>query len=183
MAHLFHLLIIIAALLAIPSCDDTQPTPPTADHNLITTVVLTLVGQNSDTVRATWHDNDGTVGSLPSTTQTLTLRPSTFYKGTVQVYSDGLLSKKDLTPSIAKENSKHQFLYSDDKGLVVFAVTDSDSSGKLVGLSYNAYTSKSTGQGTMKVALYHYADPALKVSRDPGQTVDVIASFPIVVSE
>lgn len=174
-----RILTTIVAVLLVVGCSEQNPNQPEVDHEVLTTVELTLHSA-TDTIRVVWQDSDAIGSTPPDRVDTLRLAQGVEYQGTLSVFDATVQPKSDITPAIKAEAAHHQFLYKATDSLVAVLPTDTDEYGKLVGLSYNLKASRA-GKGSLSVTLYHYTDPAYKVSGMPGNSSDISVLFPLVV--
>lgn len=151
-------LFVTASLLT--ACKPDEDPEPDDDHELITTVTLTLINQSNatDVVTVTWRDLDGEGGAAPNIGE-LELKDNTTYLGTVRVLHEAEHGNhsdvEDLTEEIRDEADDHEFFYTPSAGLnLTVNKTDQDSRGRPVGLAATFGTGADS-QGTLRVRLMH----------------------------
>ena len=162
-------------------CTVEQPTKPSTSHAIVTRLTLRLIKAGADTLQFSWKDSDGTIGALPATADTVRLEKSSYYQGSLQLFSDGITTSTNITPTFEHQAETHQCIMSDDKGLTVYTARDNDTSFKPLGLLFTAYTSTIGGRTQLNVRMYHYSTAEEKQSNVPGAILDVNATFPLVI--
>ena len=168
-------------MLLFCGCTVEQPTKPSTSHAIVTRLTLRLVKAGADTLQFSWKDSDGTIGALPATADTVRLEKSSYYQGSMQLFSDGITTSTNITTTFEQQAATHQCIMSDDKGLAVYVARDNDTSFKPLGLLYTTYTSTIGGRTQLNVRMYHYSAADEKQSKVPGTVLDVNATFPLVV--
>ncbi|WP_187262189.1 hypothetical protein [Pontibacter beigongshangensis] len=152
--------LLLGSLLSFTACKEDEEPAPDHEHELITTITLTLVPTDASkpTVTAIWEDLDG-VGGNPATVDDLVLSANTTYNGSISFASvenhDGHSHGHDLTAEIKEEGEAHEVFYVvTPQGLVSFEKTDKDTNGRPIGIETTATTSVA-GSGTVRVVLKH----------------------------
>lgn len=166
------------AALFLSSCSEHSHGPDDHDHELISMVIIEAVpSAGGDTLRATWRDLDGPGGTAPLI-DTIEWGVDVEYQVQARVFS----GSDEITSEIDNEKDEHQFLWDIDGMSFSFSTEDWDSAPKLYSRRVKV-TVEGTGDGTLSVQLYHYDDPADKVSGEPGNETDIDITFPLVVKD
>lgn len=178
-------LVAVAALtLGMVSCSDDNNTPVN-EEEVITTVTVRLTG-GGQVVTLTSRDLDGDGPNAPVVTASGNLTPNTTYTGTVSFLNEAETPAEDKTAEIQAEGLEHQVFFQPTSGLGTFTYTDSDSSGRPIGLTFN-YVSGNAGTGNLTVTLRHMpnkaaAGVAAGDITNAGGSTDVQVQYPITIN-
>lgn len=181
----YILFLLTLALLA--SCtdnpggnDDEGP----GEEELITRVTLTLTAEDDSQTSASWSDEDGPGGNEP-VIGTLQLQAGVTYSGTIQLLDTTDEPAGDITAEVEEEAEEHQLFYSAEGGIagrVTVTVTDTDSNGLPVGLTYRVEViGDAAATGTLNVVLSHY-DEVPKDGTTRSDETDVDIDIPVVIT-
>lgn len=177
-------LAVVTSLLFSACEDDPKNTNNNNDQELITTVTLQLVSE-TDTVKATFKDLDGSGGNNP-TIETLLLKANKTYKGSISLFDESKNPVLNIAEEVKEEGNVHQLFY-EAKGSVAGKITvsnfDKDANNLPLGLTFDLATSNETAtvSGFFNVILSHY-DGTAKNGTDKSNETDVDIDFPVTVS-
>lgn len=182
---LFLFAVTLSSGLLATSCDHlSDPHDHAGDHEVVTTVTLTLVEQGTtDTTRVTWEDLDGIGGNNPNRIDTLILRPAAVYVGTVQFENRTESPTKSITNEVLQDANEHQIFYAVSNSLGQITVLDKDGRGLPLGLTFSMSTTiaATAVPGALTVSLYHYESESSKNGTDPADETDVEVTFPLIL--
>jgi hypothetical protein len=171
----------MALAISINSCKDPEnPTPPTNETELITTVKVeftdTLSGQK---LNYFFRDLDGEGGNAPSQWDTIKLSDSSFYRVSIKFLNESNSNAvQDITQEILAEQANHIVCLTPQGVNSIITVTDTDGTYKL-GLASTCKTGAAS-IGNITITLKH--QPGIKNgSCDPGET-DVQVAFPTIIN-
>lgn len=152
--------LLLGSLLFTTACKDKEDPEPDHEHDVITTVTLSLVPTDNSkpTVTATWEDLDGPGGKAP-VIDNLVLDVNTTYTGSLTFSAEEEHGDHhhthDLTAEIREEGDAHEIFYEvNPQSLVTFTKTDRDSKNRPIGLATTA-TTTAAGSGTVRIVLKH----------------------------
>lgn len=157
-ARSFLLLLATVAIMFSCEKDDNKPTPVN-EEELITTLILDFVDQNTmDTVRFSFVDLDGDGGNAPVITNS-TLSDSSDYLVYVSFFNETENPAEDITLEVIDEGDEHQVFYLIANNLemtMAYANTprNLDANGRPIGVEANA-TTLGVSNGTLTVVLRH----------------------------
>lgn len=181
----FKLIALIIALTSFTiGCDDHDH-----DHEgeLITTVTLTMVGSNNQTIVLTSRDLDGDGPNAPIVTITGgNFLNGVTYTGNIQFLNELEDPTEDITPEVIAEGTAHQVFYQLPSNLGAFVYTDADSNNRPIGIT-TTYTPANIGNGNLRVTLRHFPNKNAtgvlqgNIANAGGET-DVEVNFNITVS-
>lgn len=179
-------IVAIAALaLIIAACDSTKPDEEgPGEEELITRVVLTLVGTGgASDVTATATSDSGVGSGVGLQVETLALEAGATYTATIELFNDE--EGEDITEEVDEERDEHQFFYTVSgglAGLVAFDITDTDSNNLPVGLEFTVTVDAgAAGDGSVRIQLGHY-DDAPKDGVTVSDETDLDFEMPISVN-
>ena len=178
----FPLLFALLFAVVLVSCDSTEPDDEgPGEEELITRVVVTLT-QGGNTITATANDGSG-IGNGSLTVETLELAAGTTYTGRIELFNDQ--ENEDITEEVDDERDEHQFFYTVQGGIasaVNFAITDEDSNGLPVGLTFTVTVNDgASGSGNVRIQIGHY-DDAPKDGTTLSDETDIDFELPISVN-
>ena len=145
---------LFAILLAF-SCSNEDEMPeemPLEDLN-ITTITFSLMesGTNSDTIRLSYEDLDGSGGNAPMV-EGGTLKANTLYFGELEFWDESTTPTQNLTEEIAANKSDYQVFFITNGLNLDFIYADADADGFPVGL-LTAITTADPASGDLLVVL------------------------------
>jgi len=173
--------LFMGSLLTFSACKDEKDPEPDHEHDVVTTVTLTLKPANGgETVTATWEDLDGPDGKAPEIDE-LVLSANTTYTGSISFASEEAHGDHhdthDLTADIREEGTVHEIFYLvTPQNLVTFSKTDKDANGLPIGLETTA-TTTAAGQGKVRIILKHQPGTKSANSNENTGESDVDISF------
>lgn len=174
------LLLMMTVIVACKKDDVTPETPqPTNDEELITSVKLTFIDENSvqDTVYTNFVDLDGPGGNAPSSFDTIRLVANTNYLVKIEFLDETKNPSVNITEEVLEEASEHIICYDPSNLNVTINRTDSDGTYELGLTSRWLVGASSTGNTIIR--LKH--QPGVKNgSCDPGET-DVELNFQTII--
>lgn len=187
MKHYIITLFALAMTIGFTSCGITEHDhDDDQDHDYATTVIVTLVNTSntSDTIKAVWKDLDGPGGAAPSIIDTISLKSSTTYTGSIELYNESKTPKTDITQEIKANNYEHQFFFTPTTGIasvVEWTSTDLDKNNLPVGLSFQVITKTGTGdKGLVNIVLSHY-DSIKKNGTSKSLESDIDIDYPVII--
>ena len=172
-------------LLFTSGCKETSTTPDPINHDIVTTVTITLKprGVIIDSLVAVWEDIDGVGGANPNRIDTLKLKADTEYICSIQVENRSVTPIVDITSEIDAERENHQFFYAITDSLGKVTVRDKDSRSLPVGLQFYLSTTvtASAVPGALTMSLSHWENAADKNGTTPSAETDVSIELPMIV--
>lgn len=158
------------------------------DHDIITTVRVSLVEQTSSFMSDfVWEDIDGVGGNNPNRIDTIVVESGKTYTGMLTLANKAKTPSEDMTAEIREDADEHQVFYTLSSGVGstpgTITVTDSDGRNLPLGLNFS-WSVAQGGAGlpaTLKITLYHYDDKSDKNGIDPANETDLEVVFPVVV--
>ena len=166
-------------------CKETSTTPDPINHDIVTTVTITLkpTGVLIDSIVAVWEDIDGVGGSNPNRIDTLILNAGTVYTATIKLENRSVTPTVDLTSEIGTEKDNHQFFYAITNSLGEVTVLDKDSRNLPVGLrfSLSSTVTASAVFGALTMSLSHWENATDKNGTTPSAETDVSVELPLMV--
>ena len=158
--HPIWLGLLAGMMLFSTGWDSEEPSEEgPGEEEVITTVTLSLAGDDGSVASATWRDLDGEGGNNP-TIETLTLTAGVSYTGTIMLLNEE--ENEDITEEVEEEAAEHQLWYTVSGGAagrVVVTITDRDPNNLPTGLEYTvAVSAGDPATGSLNVVLSHYDD-------------------------
>jgi hypothetical protein len=182
------LLLPIAVMLLLPGCRDHDDPAPGNEEELITTLRLSFVDQNSPgaPIVFEWKDSDGT-GPGSAVIDPIELNAHTTYQMFVTVSDDSKTPAVDITEEIEEESTAHQFFFVAQGILIGVSYDDVDSEGRPLGLA-NIVSVDHESTGSLTVVLRHNpnkdaAGVASGEITNAGGDTDIEVTFPVTVNE
>jgi len=174
---------LIVVVLTCAGCAELPPTPDANDHEVVTTIELTLI-QNQpprDTIFVRWQDKDGPGGNAPDIVDTMWLDSGRTYYTTIRVLNASVTPTENMTETIASEEINHQFFYAfDPTTLGATRYLDKDGRDLPVGLSIDI-SALAPGNGMLTVELSHYPDFNDKDGVQKSTDTDISIQIPVIV--
>ncbi len=178
----FIYLSLIACALTFTSCDDD----PEAENpeELITTVIATFSGDNTNNPTMRFEDKDGD-GGMEATIVGGTLSANSSYSVELRFLDESTDDVEEITEEIAEEDDEHQVFLAFSGVNTTWSYSDQDGSGNPLGLS-TTVTTGDTGTGTLTITLIHEPEKSASGVSDgditnAGGETDVEVTFPIVI--
>jgi hypothetical protein len=190
-------------IATVCGCSSVEPTPPTNDEEVITTIALRFTPAGGGAPVVSSHadpENDGA-----PIIDTVTLASGTTYSMAVEFRNELAEPAEDITQEVAAESDEHLVLVYGDgvegpatgtnaAKLVTHSYDDTDENGFPIGLS-NTVVAVVAGSANLQIMLRHMPaedDIAVKIanvaesfatagSTGIGGDVDVDVTFPITV--
>ena len=180
-----NLKLIAVAFLVITtliSCNNDDE--PVNEEEVITTVTTTLTN-GSNVITLTSRDLDGDGPNAPVVTVSGSLRTSTVYTGAVTFLNETVTPADDITIEVKEEGDEHQLFFQVPSAIGTVAYTDTDATGKPIGLSFTL-TTKSAATGNLVVTLRHLPNKsasgvATGDITNAGGATDAAVTYPLVV--
>ncbi|MFN0203305.1 MAG: hypothetical protein ACKVTZ_17390 [Bacteroidia bacterium] len=175
------------AALSITSCSKKEDVKPKdqgiGDEEAITRYTLTLTS-GTVTGTASFNDPDDSGPIVPTITG-LTLKAGLTYSGTISVYDDSKTPVVFVNQEIEEESDAHRFHYifspSEGSGVnIVTTISDVDSNGNPLGLTYSLAVGTATGTGKLRVILRHF-DETTKTDNPVDGEADIDQDFDVTV--
>ncbi|MFM7731172.1 MAG: hypothetical protein ACKO6L_09045 [Flavobacteriales bacterium] len=156
-----------------------QPTPPSNDGEIITSLILeltdTTTGSNSQSFA--FRDLDAEGANAPVQWDTIRLAPQTVYDARIIVLNEISQPVDTLSLEIADEADEHLFCFDSNVPGLNILRTDSDGTFE-IGLASRWFT-PTAGTGEITVTLKH--QPGIKDGTClPGET-DIEVTFPCII--
>ena len=177
-----YYLIAISMFLVVSlfACKETEPSKPTNDEELITTLKLTVYNQSDSSLVGTFvfKDADGAGGQAPSQWDTIKLGMGNYWMRASMYNESNPSDIIDITPEIIEEADEHLLFY--NHNLSGFTIDYVDNfNGLPLGI---VTTCKATmkEKGVLTVILKHMPDGIKAVNPSIGDT-DVEVSFQIEI--
>lgn len=160
----------ILATCHLSGCSDDPINPPDDSEEILPNVItlrLTSSLNPAEVVVSEWKDLDG-IGGAPGISDTIRLTSGTAYNGTLRATFVGKINNRDttidLTPDYIEFGTQHQFFYTPGggtSGRLAVTLIDHDASHHPLGLMTRfAVTAGPAADGTLRIELGHYDDPA-----------------------
>ena len=179
----------LIALLVIPvifstSCSNDDA--PVNEEEVITTVTTTLVG-GGQTITLTSRDLDGDGPNAPVITVSGNLTAGTTYTGSTTFLNELESPAEDITVEVEEEGADHQVFYQLPSSIGTVTYTDTDATGRPIGLNFTLVAGTSGSTGTLTVTLRHLPNKtASGVSggdiTNAGGNTDAAVSFSVAVN-
>ncbi|MCL9770609.1 type 1 periplasmic binding fold superfamily protein [Flavobacterium sp. HXWNR69] len=179
----------LIALLVIPTLFSTSCSNDDSAVNedeVITTITTTLIG-GGQTITLTSRDADGDGPNAPIVTVSGNLVAGTTYSGSTTFVNELANPSEDITEEIALEGADHQVFYQLPSTVGTLTYTDTDESGKPIGLNFTLVTGSAGTTGTLIVTLRHLPNKsasgvAAGDITNAGGNTDAAVTFPIEVN-
>lgn len=181
-----HLAMYCAVALSAMGCAEKAPVAPVQiDEDVVTTVTVVLKPMDNpmDSIVVVWEDIDGVGGAAPNRIDTLRLSPGATYSCRAILENRSATPTVDVTKAVASEKDNHQFFYSISNDLGIVTVTDTDSRGLPVGLTFTLKATSATPAvvGKFSLSLSHFDNSANKNGSTPSDETDVAIELPTLV--
>jgi hypothetical protein len=176
----------VLAALALAACGDS--TGPGQEQELITRVSLVVTPSGGGTAQTIYIDDaDGLGPGAPSAqVGTLNLVQGATYTGTVRFENRLENPPENITEEVEAEDDEHMVIYTVAGGTgVTVATTDTDGSGRQLGVNYTITVGAAapTGARTVRVLLCHYdAAPKPTTATACSGDTDIDVTFNATVS-
>jgi len=159
------LIVLLPSLLTFSACDNDDP-KPVNEEEVITTVEVTLVPEDSGIpVTLKFFDADGEQGSIaPLITVSGALKAGTVYSGVIALWNETENPPINITDEVAEEAEEHLFCFAVSGDLTV-SHDDQDANGYPIGL---LTTWEAGAAGTAQVTLSLRHQPGTKTGECPG---------------
>lgn len=163
------------------SCNEKEPTKPTNDEELITTLKLKFQNQSDSSVfgEFVFRDSDGEGGNAPSVWDTIRLNKGKYWVSAELLNESNPADVKDITEEIVTEADEHLFFYNQSVNGLTVNYAD-NYFGLPLGL-ITQWDAKSTEKGKITVILKHMPDGIKAVQQNIGDT-DLEVTFTIEIN-
>jgi hypothetical protein len=162
------------------SCNEKEPTKPTNDEELITTLKLKFHNQSDSSVFSEFifRDTDGEGGNAPIQWDTIRLNPGKYWVSASLLNESNPNDIENITEEIVAEADEHCFFYNHNLHRLTVDYAD-NYFGLPLGLATN-WDAQSAESGTITVVLKHMPDGIKKVDPLVGDT-DLEVKFNIEI--
>lgn len=165
--------------LVLAACGDS--TGPGQEQELISRVTLTLTPVGGGAAQVVYIDDaDGLGPGAPSAqVGALQLQQGRTYTGSVLFENRLTTPAENITEEVAAEDDTHMVIYtvSGATGSTI-TTTDTDGTGRQLGLAFNATPGATLGAGSIRVVLCHFdATPKPTTATACGGDTDIDLSF------
>ncbi|TXC81757.1 type 1 periplasmic binding fold superfamily protein [Luteibaculum oceani] len=170
----------LLSLVTFVACEKDKDKPGNDDNDgeLITTVLVRVTDANDAKTSFIFSDIDGPGGENPSIDSIKLSIANAPFTAELEFLDESASPAVDITEEIEEEANEHRVCYDVNTGSLSIAITDTDNTGKPLGLN-TAWTVSDEVAGSLTITLKH--QPGVKDGTcDPGDT-DVEVSFPISI--
>lgn len=176
------LLAATCAVLTAISCkkDVSNPTPPTNESEVITTLRLVFVdsANTSDIRIAEFRDPDGPGGVSYDRFDTIRLARNSTYYTQIILLNETVNPADTISKEVLEEGDEHLICYTPSGTSAAVTSTDLDSNNLPIGLQSIWHTT-AAGNGAMLIVLKH--QPGIKNGNCSVGETDVEVDFPVEV--
>ncbi len=173
------LMMMAGSLLLNTSCNkDDDDNGPENEQELITTVSLTFVDQNSVSSVFQFVDLDGPGGNPPIIPDIILEDNETYQLFVAFLDESDPGNVKNITEEVEEESNEHLVCFEGSGFNILPLAQDTDDNGDPLGL-ISSLTTGDSGPGSLRVLLKHEPDKGVGDPCSTGET-DVDVTFPVI---
>ena len=173
-------LLFAASALFLAGCGDDVSSPGVDnEREVFTTVKLTLISSDKDTVTAAFNDADGEGGIAGSFAGSLKLKAGKTYMSSLTLLDESDPKNiANMGEEVLEEGVDHQVFYTVSTSNLTVEYADKDAKGNPIGLM-TTFKAMTAGSGKVQVMLRH--QPGVKDGKITSGETYVEVEFPFTV--